>query len=117
MSSQGERGRRWQEALLLLGQSSLHDVSLDAVAYSSAVRACAGARHWQEAAELVARWFWTFSLGFWTSSLGVLNLPKRTDDMAVSKHWVSSVGALMMRALIFGVHIRAPDVWKLPDPR
>ena len=34
--------------------------------------------------------------------------------MAVSIKWVSFVAAILIIALVFGVRIRAPDLWKLP---
>ena len=36
------------------------------------------------------------------------------DHMSVSINWGPIFGVRIIRALLFGVHIRAPDFWKLP---
>ena len=51
------------------------------------------------------------------SLIKVLEVPgaSKHQHMAVSGSWgLLLVGALMMRALLFGVYVRVPDFWETP---
>ena len=48
-------------------------------------------------------------------SVLLVTRPDTTGGMAASTNWESYSGARMIRALLSGVHIGAPDSWKLPS--